>query len=147
MGRNILVYAKGGKFCTSTLHLKEYKPSVVHNKGTEDEYVEVSSLDAALDMGYVLMSEEDYKALRDHAKCWQDGVLVDYEKTEEELERQRKDEMRKEIGKLKEKLKQTDYHAIKYAEGALSLTEFAPIREQRQTWRDEINLLEYELNH
>lgn len=61
---------------------------------------------------------------------YENGVLVvknDYNKT---------------ISELKSKLSATDYKAIKYAEGLLSEYEFAPIREQRQAWRDEINYLE-----
>ena len=46
---------------------------------------------------------------------------------------------------LKINLRVTDYQAIKYAEGALTATEFAPIRIQRQAWRDEINILEQQL--
>lgn len=45
---------------------------------------------------------------------------------------------------LKQQLADTDYQAIKYAEGQLSDEEYAPIREQRQAWRDEINKLEVE---
>ena len=43
---------------------------------------------------------------------------------------------------LKIKLKQTDYQAIKYAEGQITEEEYAPIKAQRQEWRNEINLLE-----
>ena len=46
------------------------------------------------------------------------------------------------IAELKYKLMQTDYQAIKYAEGQLTEEEYAPIKAQRQAWRDEINLLE-----
>ena len=141
----ILVYSKGDKFCTSTLHLKEYKPSVVHNEGTEDEYVEVSALDAALDMGYVLVSEEDYEALRNHTKCWENGALVDREKTAEELARERKGELRRQIAKLKEKLTRTTTEAIMYLEGILIEEQYAPIKAQRQAWQDEINALEEEM--
>ena len=49
------------------------------------------------------------------------------------------------IQQLKRKLLQTDYQAIKYAEGALTEEEYAPIKAQRQVWRDEINALEAEL--
>lgn len=48
----------------------------------------------------------------------------------------------REIAELKAKLRDTDYQAIKYAEGMYTLTEYAPIREQRQAWRDRINHLE-----
>lgn len=49
------------------------------------------------------------------------------------------------IVELKDKLFNTDYQAIKFAEGEMSATEFAPIREQRRAWRAEINSLEEEL--
>jgi hypothetical protein len=46
---------------------------------------------------------------------------------------------------LKYKLSQTDYKAIKYAEGWISEEEYAPIKAERQTIREEINRLEQEL--
>lgn len=46
------------------------------------------------------------------------------------------------IAKLKTNLINTDYQAIKYAEGQISEQEYAPIRKQRADWRDEINRLE-----
>lgn len=49
------------------------------------------------------------------------------------------------IVQLKGKLHNTDYVAIKYAEGELTEAEFAPIREQRKAWRAEINALEAEI--
>ena len=49
------------------------------------------------------------------------------------------------IAELKSKLAQTDYQAIKYAEGQLSEEEYAPIKLQRQSWRDEINQIEQEI--
>jgi hypothetical protein len=42
-------------------------------------------------------------------------------------------------------LLKTDYKALKYAEGMLSETEYAPIKLQRQAWRDEINSIELEI--
>jgi len=51
----------------------------------------------------------------------------------------------KKINELKQKLKETDYQAIKFAEGELTDEEYAPIKEQRKTWRAEINALEKEL--
>lgn len=47
-----------------------------------------------------------------------------------------------EIMKLKGNLMETDYKAIKYAEGLISVEDYAPIKAQRQAWRDEINELE-----
>ena len=46
------------------------------------------------------------------------------------------------ISNLKSLLRNTDYQARKYAEGQLTEEEYAPIKAQRQAWRDEINLLE-----
>lgn len=51
----------------------------------------------------------------------------------------------REIAELKMKLRDSDYQAIKYAEGMFTLSEYAPIREQRQAWRDRINELEGEI--
>lgn len=50
-----------------------------------------------------------------------------------------------EIAVKKQKLTATDYQAIKFAEGSLSADEYAGIKEQRETWRREINALEAEL--
>lgn len=49
------------------------------------------------------------------------------------------------INQLKQNLRQTDYKAIKFAEGLIPLSEYTPIREQRNSWRTEINKLEEEL--
>lgn len=48
----------------------------------------------------------------------------------------------KRISELKNALFETDYQAIKYAEGLISDEDYAPIKAQRQAWRDEINELE-----
>lgn len=48
----------------------------------------------------------------------------------------------KEINKLKGMLTATDYQAIKYAEGAMTAEEYAPIKTIRQSYRDKINELE-----
>ena len=66
-------------------------------------------------------------------------ILVYIPYTENELERMAAE---REISELKAKLRDTDYQAIKYAEGMFTLSEYAPIREQRQAWRDRINHLE-----
>lgn len=52
---------------------------------------------------------------------------------------------KREIAKLKQNLFDTDYKAIKYAEGYLTEEEYTPIKLQRQAWRDEINALEEKL--
>jgi FtsZ-binding cell division protein ZapB len=47
-----------------------------------------------------------------------------------------------EIFELKQKLYDTDYQAIKYAEGFLTEEEYAEMKAQRQAWRERINELE-----
>lgn len=58
-------------------------------------------------------------------------------------------EMRREkhirIHELKRLLRSTDYIAIKFAEGEITTSEYAPTREQRRAWRSEINALETEI--
>lgn len=51
------------------------------------------------------------------------------------------------IEALKAKLASTDYKAIQFAEGVLSLAEFDPIREKRKAWREKINFLENSLKN
>lgn len=46
------------------------------------------------------------------------------------------------IKELKRNLADTDYQAIKYAEGVLTESEYAPMKAQREKWRAEINALE-----
>lgn len=46
---------------------------------------------------------------------------------------------------LRQLLLNTDYKAIKHSEGAIGEAEYAPIKAQRQAWRDEINELESEI--
>ena len=54
-------------------------------------------------------------------------------------------EIKYQIMILKQNLTNTDYKAIKFAEGELSEQEYAPIRSQRREWRAEINRLEAQL--
>ena len=46
------------------------------------------------------------------------------------------------IAELKQLLAESDYKAIKFAEGWLTADEYAATKSQRQAWRDEINELE-----
>lgn len=67
-------------------------------------------------------------------------VYIPY--TEKELLKMRNEAR---IIELKELLKETDYKAIKYSEGCYTEQEYQPIKELRQSYRDEINELEREL--
>lgn len=58
--------------------------------------------------------------------------------TEEEL-------IQQEIIELKQRLAETDYQAIKFAEGILTIEEYAEMKAQRQAWRERINELEKQL--
>jgi len=64
-------------------------------------------------------------------------------KTEED---KLKDQYRLEIQQLKKQLSDTDYKAIKYAEGQLTEEEYAPDKTQRAYWRQRINLIQQEFN-
>lgn len=46
------------------------------------------------------------------------------------------------IKQLKQMLADTDYKAIKYAEGYISAEDYAETKAQRQAWRNQINELE-----
>ena len=78
---------------------------------------------------YEEITEEQFNALQPQP----------HEPSEEELAKR---ETRNQIAILKKQLADTDYQAIKYAEGWLSEEEYAPIKEQRQEWRTQINELE-----
>ena len=49
------------------------------------------------------------------------------------------------VAELRKKLADTDYKALKYAEGELSATEYAPVLEARREWRAEINAIQTEV--
>ena len=49
------------------------------------------------------------------------------------------------ISELKILLDESDYKAIKYAEGLIPESEYEPIKSERQRYRDEINQLESEI--
>ena len=78
-------------------------------------------------------------------RVFDNGIFRDM--TAEELEKyERSTELTVEekIADLKQKLADTDYKAIKYAEGFISEEEYEPIKLERQEWREEINRLESE---
>lgn len=54
-------------------------------------------------------------------------------------------EKKNRIYELKALLQESDYKAIKFAEGELSAEEYEPTRLQRRAWREEINVIESEL--
>lgn len=68
-------------------------------------------------------------------------ILVENDPSAENL----KAEMLARIAELKKQLADTDYEAIKFAEGEMSAEDYAPFKIQRATWRAEINRLEEQL--
>ena len=66
--------------------------------------------------------------------------LKDYVPTKKELYEQQ-------IMELKYNLEKTDYQAIKFAEGVLTIEEYAGMKQQRQDWRDAIGVLEEKLKN
>ena len=53
--------------------------------------------------------------------------------------------IKSEIVNLKNKLRATDYQALTFAEGELTVSEYAPVKEERRKLRAEINALETKL--
>lgn len=68
--------------------------------------------------------------------------LVNLELSPEEEEEIKRLEMYNEINNLKNKLANTDYQAIKFAEGEMSEEDYAVVKIQRRAWRIRINELE-----
>ena len=78
-------------------------------------------------------------------RVYDNGVYRDMTEEEEAILRMNSDvSIEAQINELKEKLRETDYQAIKYAEGLISEEDYAVIKKQRQEWRDKINELESE---
>ena len=78
-------------------------------------------------------------------RVYDNGVYRDMTEEEEAILRMNSDvSVETQINELKEKLRETDYQAIKYAEGLISEEDYAVIKAERQGWRDKINELESE---
>ena len=104
--------------------------------------------------GTIELTDEEFAQIG-VTKRFENGVLIDIPQAEletmrlaqleyeQQLQRQAEiDEIQRKISEAKAKLSQTDYQAIKYFEGFISDTDYAPMKAQRQAWRDEINELE-----
>lgn len=76
------------------------------------------------------------------AAGWTITEEIDQVPTAEEFIRQ---SMQNRIYELKAMLSESDYKAIKFAEGELSAEEYEPTRLERREWRLEINAIEAEL--
>lgn len=95
---------------------------------------------------YLEATQEMIDGLRNHTLCWQGKQIVPHTKTAEEIAEEesqvKRQEAQSEIFALKRKLTETDYKAIKYAEGEMTAYEYEPIKQKRREWRAKINELE-----
>ena len=103
------------------------------------EYVPGDELD---ETKQIYISDEDRLSIG-LTKCFDLDTMtvVDYDNSQDILKQKKLER----ISELKSLLSATDYKAIKYAEGLINEEEYAPIKSQRQAYRDEINKLEFEL--
>lgn len=103
----------------------------------------------AINAGYIEVEDSVFKALRSKEKIWQNGEIVDNPNYEtvviDRTAKAAKDAIKAEIAELKRNLAMSDYKAIKFAEGQITKTDYAPIKAERQGWRDRINELEISL--
>lgn len=86
--------------------------------------------------------EELFDKLVPGNKLFIDGKVVEkppYVPSEEELLAAAKNSK---LAELRQLLNNTDYKAIKFAEGAMSAQEFEPVRLKRQAWREAYNAIE-----
>lgn len=87
--------------------------------------------------------EHNYILIADTEKSDVNGWTYPKELCPHKSERDKQIELwNREIFELKEELSQTDYKAIKYAEGVLTDEDYQPTGIQRQAWRKRINELE-----
>ena len=89
------------------------------------------------DKPIVEITDQQYIDLLNGNLTVKNGKIID--NTENKIAEQR-------IAELKQMLSDTDYKAIKYAEGELPYAEYESTRKQRREWRAEINNLELKLN-
>lgn len=99
------------------------------------------SAEMAYKMGWDI--EHNFILIADTEKSDVNGFTYPKELCPHKSERDKQIELwNREIFELKEELSQTDYKAIKYAEGVLTDEDYQPTGIQRQAWRKRINELE-----
>lgn len=99
------------------------------------------SAETSYKMGWDI--EHNYILIADTEQSDVNGWIYCKELCPHKSERDKQIELwNREIFELKEELSQTDYKAIKYAEGVLTDEDYQPTGIQRQAWRKRINELE-----
>lgn len=117
-----------------TKKVEGFYPDSVEYAAIPEPYIEVTDERHAELVEMANSGKELYvKSIKDKEFALRDIIVS------QEQQRQNR------IAELKSLLAQTDYQAIKYAEGQLSASEYAEMKKQRQAWRDEINELETEV--
>ena len=111
----------------------EFNPTLLYQNWCSEE--------SAINMGYTIVEvDEQYKDVM--YEDFNEDLTFSVEKYNARKQKENADIR---IAELKKLLKDTDYKALKYAEGVISASEYLPIQRQRQAWRDEINELEASL--
>lgn len=114
-----------------------------YDKTYEDGHLgnHTESAEMAYKMGWDI--EHNYILIADTETSDVNGFTYPKELCPHKSERDKQIELwNREIFELKEELSQTDYKAIKYAEGVLTDEDYQPTGIQRQAWRKRINELE-----
>ena len=111
----------------------------IYEDGHLGSYTE--SAETAYKMGWDI--EHNYILIADTETSDVNGFTYPKDICPHKSERDKQIELwNREIFELKEELSQTDYKAIKYAEGVLTDEDYQPTGIQRQAWRKRINELE-----
>lgn len=117
----------------------------------EDDYIDGYSDIETEEFNIPFEIEKESKNYNDLSACSgncfkiEDGIAVkkkDVALYLSEWETKRQNNERVKL--LKNMLAETDYKAIKFAEGLIPSAEYETIRQERQAWREEINILEDE---
>lgn len=119
-----------GHLENDTLHISEVKE--IKEQGHYETVVEYPN--GGKDVKWIV----DIPGVK-HQEARDEKILVYIPYTEQEIKEK---SIYNEIDDLKQRLFETDYQAIKFAEGVMTLSEYEPMREKRKQWRERINFLE-----
>lgn len=108
----------------------------------DENNVITSVITYPIDESLITIDIDDYTTIHCGYDRYVSKTILKSKKYESDL---KKENTYNRILELKKLLSDTDYIAIKYAEGLLSEEEYKSIKELRKSYRDEINTLEKEL--